>query len=185
MAQGNQGQGDGDIKVAAGPAGDDQKTPAAQQPAGATAQVGVAAMPEPGLSLEDEALMSAEQGVAPPEKYSVPKLVQEKFPDLINLIKTTESMDEDERDYWFQILPIMTEDQIAKFRGILVTEKQQLQKLDQEYENELSRLNEKHMIEWKEFESKEKRKELAVKEKTSEQEEREKEEELLKRLQNI
>lgn len=136
------------------------------------------------FSLEEDAL-AAEQAMAPPEKYSVPKLVQEKFPDLIDLIKNTESMDDDERDYWMQILPIMTEEQIMKFREILVTEKQQLERLDKEYEQELSKLNEKHMIEWKEFETKEQKAELEKKEKKAEKEEKESEEELLKRLQEI
>lgn len=157
------------------------QTPAAQQPAKATAKT---ALLPGGFDLEEEAMME-EQAIAPPDKYNVPKLVQEKFPDLIDLIKGTESMDDDERDYWLQILPIMTEEQISKFRDILVTEKQQLQRLDSEYEEELSKLNEKHMIEWKEFESKEQKAELEKKEQAAEQEEKESEEELLKRLQDI
>lgn len=158
-------------------AGGQGKKPVAQNPV----------EPQKGGSfdLEEAAMMSDDQSVAPPEKYSVPKLVQEKFPDLIELIKGTESMDDDERDYWLQILPIMTEEQISKFRDILVTEKQQLQKLDKEYEDELARLNEKHMIEWKEFESKEQKAELETKEKKHEKEEQTSEEELLKRLQDI
>ncbi|HMR00932.1 MAG TPA: hypothetical protein PKA32_00935 [Candidatus Gracilibacteria bacterium] len=161
-----------------------------QQTTPQTIQLPGDAAPEPttpasnAFSLEEDAL-AADQAPAPPSKYSVPQLVQEKFPDLIELVKNTESMDDDERDYWMQILPIMTEEQIAKFRDILVTEKQQLEKLDKEYEDELSRLNEKHMIEWKEFESKEKREEREVKEKAAEQQEKESEEELLKRLQEI
>lgn len=127
-----------------------------------------------------------EQMQAPPqEKYSIPSLVQEKFPDLIQLIKETESMNDEERDYWFQILPIMTEEQIKKFRDILVNEKQQLTNLDKEYEQELQKLNEKHMIEWKEFETKEKRKTLTTAEKASKEKEKSEEEELLKRLSQI
>lgn len=161
-AQGSQGQG-------ASAAGATGQTPAAKKPA--------------GISLEDEAIMAQSQTViAPPEKYSVPSLVKEKFPDLVQLIKETESMNDQERDYWFQILPIMTEDQIRKFRDILVNEKTQLSRLDKEYEDELNRLNQKHMLEWKEFEMKEKRKALAKAEKQSQEEEEAAEEELLKRL---
>ena len=118
-------------------------------------------------------------------QYAVPALVKEKIPDLMQLIKETESMNEEERDYWHQILPIMTEDQISKFRDILLNEKQQLEKLDAEYEDELNKLNEKHMIEWKEFETKEKRKAIAGAEADSEREEKLKEEELLARLAEI
>lgn len=129
-----------------------------------------------------------EEGVQPPpsqEKYAIPALVKEKFPDLIQLIKETESMNDEERDYWFQILPIMTEEQIRKFRDILVNEKQQLTNLDQEYEQELQKLNDKHMIEWKEFETKEKRKTLTSAEQTSKAQEKAEEEELLKRLSQV
>jgi len=66
--------------------------------------------------------------------YIVPNLIREKFPDLIRLIFETESMNTEEREYWLQIMPIMSEDQIVKFREILVNEKEQLSKLDQEYQ---------------------------------------------------
>lgn len=119
------------------------------------------------------------------QKFQVPEIVRKKFPDLEDLIKTTESMNEDERDYWFQILPIMTEDQIRKFRDILISEKEQLAQLDQEYEQELDKLNEKHMLEWKEFEQKAQRKALSERETAHEEEEKAREEELLKRLADI
>lgn len=135
-----------------------------------------------GVNLEDEAMMASQNVMGPPEKFVIPTLVKEKFPDLIQLIKETESMNDEERDYWFQILPIMTEEQIKKFRDILLNEKKQLNRLDKEYEQELNRLNEKHMIEWKEFESKEKRKVLTEAEQKSEAEEKAAEEELMKRL---
>jgi hypothetical protein len=146
------------------------------------AQPAATAKPK-SVSLEEEAMMAESQSViAPPEKFTVPSLVKEKFPDLIQLIKDTESMNDDERNYWFQILPIMTEVQIQKFQTILVNEKMQLKRLDKEYEDEVARLNTKHMIEWKEFESKEKRKAIQTAEAKAQEEEQVTEEELLKRL---
>jgi hypothetical protein len=143
-------------------------------------------MAEDQSSQDDAQISPASQGgQGAKSKYSVPASVKKKFPDLMQLIQETESMNEEERDYWFQILPIMTEDQISKFRDILLNEKKQLQKLDAEYEDQLTQLNEKHMIEWKEFESKEKRKALAGAEKAAEDEERKKEEDLLSRLAEI
>jgi hypothetical protein len=139
-----------------------------------------------GLNLEDAAMSASNQSVAPPpEKFAVPDMVKQKFPDLIQLIKDTESMNDEERDYWFQILPIMTEEQISKFRDILLNEKNQLSKLDKEYEGELTKLNEKHMIEWKEFETKEKRKALTQAEQASNNQEQSTEEDLLKRLSSV
>lgn len=85
---------------------------------------------------------SAEQYLKEAEKkYIIPALVREKFPDLIKLTFETESMNAEEREYWMQILAIMTEDQIVKYREILVNEKNQLAKLDQDYQGEMARIN--------------------------------------------
>lgn len=72
-------------------------------------------------------------------KYIVPALVRDKFPDLVKLIYETESMNEEEREYWLQIMPIMSEEQIVKFRDILVNERDQLAKLDKEYSQEMGK----------------------------------------------
>ena len=72
-------------------------------------------------------------------KYIVPRLVRDKFADLIKLIFETESMNVEEREYWLQIMPIMSEEQIVKFRDILINEKQELEKLDKEYNSQMSK----------------------------------------------
>ena len=196
---GGQGAGQGSVQGggqgAGGASGDlnpvidlrniDQK-PAAQSPQGQGAAVagqGAAGRRSNAIMLGDDDDDAAQPKTA--DKYPVPALVKEKFPDLIQLIKETESMNAEERDYWFQILPIMTEDQIKKFRDILVNEKSQLANLDKEYEQELTKLNEKHMIEWKEFETKEKRKSIASAEQASKDKEKQDEEDLLKRLSQV
>jgi hypothetical protein len=120
-----------------------------------------------------------------PEKYSIPKFVKDTYPQLVELIKSTESMDDQEREYWFQILPIMNKDQVEKLKNILTTEKDQLAALDQEYEQELNRLNEKHLLEWKEFESKEKTKAIREAEAANEQDEKQLEEDLLSKLNQL
>lgn len=120
-----------------------------------------------------------------PEIYAIPKSVKEKYPDLIELVKTTESMDDQEREYWFQIMPIMTPEQIEKFRNILITEKQQLSDLDKEYEDELNHLNEKHLLEWKEFETKEKSKAIKQAEQANSVSEKQMEEDLLAKLSDV
>lgn len=124
-------------------------------------------------------------GMAKPEKFAIPKLVKDKYPDLIDLIKNTESMDDQERQYWFQILPVMTDEQIEKFKNILITEKQQLSELDKEYEDELNKLNDKHLLEWKEFESKEKSRAIQEAEAKSNEEEKAEEEALLAKLSDV
>jgi hypothetical protein len=87
---------------------------------------------------------SQEQYITDAEaKYIVPTIVREKFPDLVKLIYETESMNEEEREYWLQIMPIMSEEQIVKFREILINERDQLAKLDKEYNQEMSKIDNK------------------------------------------
>ncbi|MBT5017081.1 hypothetical protein HN748_02070 [Candidatus Peregrinibacteria bacterium] len=119
------------------------------------------------------------------KKHRVPDYIREKYPNLEQLINETESMTNEEREYWFQILPIMTDKQIQKLRGILIHEKEQLAKLDKEYETELSKLNQKHIMEWKEQDRKEKRDTLKKQEVEAEKEEKDAEAELLEQMEAL
>lgn len=80
--------------------------------------------------------------------YNIPQVVLDKYPALVELIKKTESMTNEEREYWFQILPIMTEEQVTRLNQILEEEATQLAKLDADYKEDLEDLNQKHMTEW-------------------------------------
>lgn len=122
---------------------------------------------------------------SPFSKFDIPETVKQQYPDLVPLILETESMNDDERQYWFQILPIMTEEQVGKLREILVNEKQQLKQLDTEYEQEMKKINEKHAVEWKAFEAKEKREKLQAAEGQSAQTDKATEEDLLQKLQQL
>lgn len=117
--------------------------------------------------------------------YIVPQLVREKFPDLIKLIYETESMNTEEREYWLQIMPIMSEEQIKKFRDILVNEKDQLSKLDKEYESEMSRINQSHTAVLDEAKMKEQMQKIKDAEAKTNVVEAGKEEEILKQMENL
>ena len=82
------------------------------------------------------------------DDYKIPAIVLEKYGDLVAKIKRTESMTKEEREYWFQILPIMTEEQVTRLNQILEEEATQLAKLDADYKEDLEDLNQKHMTEW-------------------------------------
>lgn len=118
-------------------------------------------------------------------KYIIPSLIREKFPDLVKLIYETESMNSEEREYWMQIMPIMTEGQIVKFREILVNEKNELAKLDQEYQSEMSKLNKGRPKEIDEKALKEKITEIKQAEAAHESGEKSDEENLLNQLNNL
>lgn len=81
---------------------------------------------------------STDQGVAGQSTTNqsaivVPEEVRQKFPDLVEMILASVSMDDDERKYWFSVLPVMTEPQIAELRDILESEKKKLQEIDAKY----------------------------------------------------
>jgi hypothetical protein len=80
------------------------------------------------------------------------------------MILATESMDDDERQYWFDIMPSMTDSQIDRLFNILDTEKKKLEELEIKYQEEIKDLNEKHLIEWQDFQMKDSKKKIAAEE---------------------
>jgi len=64
---------------------------------------------------------------------TVPQETQQKFPGLIQLIRSSESMDDNDRQYWINNLPIMTGAQVTNLRQILENEKQQLDAIGSRY----------------------------------------------------
>lgn len=118
----------------------------------------------------------------------IPDNVKEKFPDLVKMIMASESMDDEERKYWFSVLPIMTETQVAELRDILETEKKKLAAIDAKYADS----NKKSEIQLSEDEIKkaeEKRREAKEKRKSEEiahqKEAEDKAEEMLAQLENV
>ncbi len=86
--------------------------------------------------------------------FKINDQVQADYNELVNLIIETESMDDDEKQYWFDIMPSMTDSQVDRLFNILDTEKKKLEALESKYQNEIKNLNEKHLIEWQEFQLK-------------------------------
>lgn len=80
----------------------------------------------------------------------------------------------------------MSEEQITKLRDILVNEKVQLEKLDAEYQAEMSKLNQKNeSSNFSEDELKKRYQEIAEAEQQAEAEEQSEEEKLLSQLDNL
>jgi len=70
--------------------------------------------------------------------YNLPDWIS---PDLTQLILNSESMEEFEKQYWFDIYPSMDEDQISILQWILQYEKDILQELEDKYNKEIEKLN--------------------------------------------
>ncbi len=79
--------------------------------------------------------------------------IQIQYGELVELILGSESIDNNEKQYWFDILPSMTNDQIDRLFNILMTERHQLEELNIKYQDDIKTLNEKHLIEWQSLQS--------------------------------
>lgn len=79
--------------------------------------------------------------------------IQVEYGELVELVLGSESIDNNEKQYWFDILPSMTNDQIDRLFNILMTERHQLEELNLKYQEEIKILNEKHLIEWQALQS--------------------------------
>jgi hypothetical protein len=75
-------------------------------------------------------------------EYDV-KLVK-KMPELYRLALETDSMDDEERQYWFNILPSITDNQVDRLFTILKTERQKLDALEIKYAEDIAKLNAKY-----------------------------------------
>jgi len=73
-------------------------------------------------------------------KIVVPDEIRAKFPELIELIISSESMNDEERQYWINILPVMTPEQITNLEKILDNEKTQLAAIDEKYKKEMEKV---------------------------------------------
>lgn len=92
--------------------------------------------------------------------------IQVKYPELISLVLQSESIDNNEKQYWFDILPSMTDEQIDRLFNILMTERRQLEELNMKYQEEIKTLNEKHLIQWQSLQSQKARDKVQEKEKS-------------------
>jgi len=118
------------------------------------------------------------------EKFEISEEIIKENPALVDLVLKTESMKDEERKYWFQLLPIMSEDQVKKLQDILQNEKDQLTELDTKYAKEVSRLNEKQPN-WDPNAAKEKRKKVQEDEAAHQKSEKNAEADILSQLNNL
>ena len=76
----------------------------------------------------------------------IPDELRAKYPELIALIEQSESMNPEERQYWVNILPAMTPDQVKSLRDILENERAQLAAIDQKYASAMQQVGQQREI---------------------------------------
>ena len=62
-------------------------------------------------------------------EINIPQETKKRFPDLVEMILASQSLNNEERNYWMQVLPEMNEAQVAELRDILETEKRKLEEI--------------------------------------------------------
>ena len=115
----------------------------------------------------------------------VPVDIQEKFGELVALIKESRSMDDGERQYWVDVLPIMSDDQIQNLRDILDNEKKQLAEASAVYSKGMVKNVKNVAVKFDEETFKEKKRVRMEAEKLHEKEEQEHEAAALKELEKL
>lgn len=116
---------------------------------------------------------------------SVPPEVEEKFHELVAMIKASQSMEDEERQYWVDVLPIMSQDQITNLRGILENEKKQLAEASSAYSQDMSKAIKNVASEFDEQAYLEKKRARVAAEKAHEAEEHKHEEDILSQLNQL
>jgi hypothetical protein len=111
--------------------------------------------------------------------------VQEKFAPLLELIKGSESMNDEERQYWINILPIMTPEQLKNLEDILTNEKQQLAAIDAKYNKEVTAISNANVVATMEQKIRSKKQQRTVKETEAAVTEEAKEKEILDQIQSL
>lgn len=84
------------------------------------------------MSTQDDSTAGSTSGL------QVPTETARQFEEIITLIRQSQSMNDEERQYWVDILPVMTPDQVRQLRDILINERDQLAAIDAKYAQQLN-----------------------------------------------
>lgn len=75
----------------------------------------------------------------------------ETISDIIELILRSRSMDKDsDKQSWFNLLPLMNDEQTAKLKDILMREKEKLAEIEKKYEDKKTDIKEKFVKKFEE-----------------------------------
>ena len=116
---------------------------------------------------------------------TIPEETKAKFPDLVEFILGSHSMDDEERQYWVDVLPIMTQDQLTNLREILTNERKQIDQTSKTYTEGMKNAAAKASEAFDEEAYKEKKRLRTEAELEEEHAEKAEEEQVLKQLQNL
>lgn len=116
-------------------------------------------------------------------KFDIPDIFLEKESDLVILVLKSRSLAKDEeKQSWFNLVPMMNEDQINKLRDILNREKNKIAEIETKYENKKEEIKEKYKDKFDAVEYQRKMSNMQTNEENIREKENEEAENLLKNL---
>jgi RPA family protein len=121
----------------------------------------------------------------PDNKVIITDDVRANHPELVQMILDTESMNNEERQYWVDLLPIMTPEQVENLYAILDNERKKLAEIDNYYSQKVEDIEKAEEAEKIEQERREKMKHLQSTEEANEASEKELEAQLMAELDNL
>lgn len=102
------------------------------------------------------------------------------------MILKSESMNDEERQYWIDILPVMTSEQVGQLNTILKNEREQLAAIDEKYNKQIDAIAEQERpLREISRERKEKQVERSSKEEIARKEEEQNAEDLLRKMEEM
>ena len=85
-------------------------------------------------------------------QYTIPDQFIEKKAQLVTMLLQSRSIEKpDEKQSWFNLLPLMNDEQIAKLEDILTREKQKLEEIEKKYEEKKIEIKKKYLMKWQEM----------------------------------
>lgn len=118
-------------------------------------------------------------------QITIPEELKKQYPDIIDLIQRSESMNAEEQQYWVNIMPVMTPEQIQSLRDILTNERQQLDEIDKKYASEINKVGEETFMKKVAEERDRRRTERSNAEQAARGEEQEKTEDILNKIDSL
>jgi len=117
------------------------------------------------------------------EKFTIPDEFLTTMSDLIILVLNSKSMDNaEEKQSWFNLMPMMNQEQMDKLRDILMREKEKLDEIEKKYKQKKGELKDKYVQKWDNMVNIKRVEEIKKQEALAEQKEKSEEENLLNQL---
>lgn len=116
-------------------------------------------------------------------KFDIPDAFLEKEPDLVILVLKSKSLAKDEeKQSWFNLVPMMNEDQINKLRDILTRERDKIAEIEAKYEKKKEEIQEKYQNKFNAVEYQKRMSNMQTHEESVREQENEEADDLLKNL---